>query len=55
MEEYLWEFWKKKLGICSLRLEIWEEGNIAIGYLMGMVRERVKKSKKIENELKCIY
>ena len=45
----------KMLGIDFLRLEIWEEGNIAIGYLMGMVRERVKKSQKIENELKCIY
>ena len=41
----------KMLGIGNLRLEIWEEGNIAVGYLMGMVRERVKKSQKIENEL----
>ena len=57
-------FWKticgksgkiKMLGIGSLRLEIWEETNIAIVYLMGIVRERVKKSQKIENELKCIY
>ena len=39
----------KMLGIGNLRLEIWEEGNIAIVYLMGMVRERVKKSQKIEN------
>ena len=45
----------KMLGIGNLRLEIWEETNIAIVYLMGMVRERVKKSQKIENELKCIY
>ena len=36
------------LGIENLRLEIWEEGNIAILFLMGMVRERVKKSQKIE-------
>ena len=36
------------LGIGNLRLEIWEEGNIAIVYLMGMVRERVKKSQKNE-------
>ena len=43
------------LGIGSLELEIWEETNIAIVYLMGIVRERVKKSQKIENELKCIY
>ena len=45
----------KMLGIGSLRLEIWEETNIAIVYLMGIVRERVKKSKNIENELRCIY
>ena len=45
----------KMLGIGSLRLEIWEETNIAIVYLMGIVRERVKKSQQIENELKCIY
>ena len=38
----------KMLGIGNLRLEIWEETNIAIVYLMGIVRERVKKREKIE-------
>ena len=47
----LWDCEKMKmLGIGSLRLEIWGESDIAIVYLMGMVRERVKKSQKNENE-----
>ena len=36
----------------NLRLEIWEVSNIAIVFLMGMVRERVKKSQKIEMKYK---
>ena len=36
----------KMLGIGNLRLEIWEETNIAIVYLMGIVRERVKTESK---------
>ena len=39
------------LGMTSFDLEMWEEGNIAIVFLMGRVRERVKKSQK--NEMKC--
>ena len=36
----------KMLGIGSLGLEIWEETNIAIVYLMGIVRERVETESK---------
>ena len=31
-----------------MELKIWEESNIAIVFLMGTVRERVKKSQRIE-------
>ena len=30
----------------TLWLEIWEESNVALGYLMGIVRERVTTESK---------